>query len=78
MRTARLKVDGMTCGHCKATVEKALRNQSGVRSATVDLDRGTAEVQFEEREVVPEQLIAAVSAEGYPAAYGGANAGGAP
>jgi copper chaperone len=78
MKTTRLKVDGMSCGHCRETVEKTLRNQTGVRSATVDLDAATAEVEYEEREVAPEQLIAAVTAEGYPAAFAGDGAGGAP
>lgn len=78
MKTTRLKVSGMTCGHCVETVEKALRNQGGVRDATVHLDSGTAEVQYEEREVVPEQLIAAVEEEGYSAALAGNTAGGAP
>lgn len=78
MKTTRLKVSGMTCGHCAEAVEKALRNQSGVRTATVDLDAGTAEVQYEETAVVPEQLVAAVEEEGYTAAIGGNSAGGAP
>jgi copper chaperone CopZ len=78
MKTTRLKVSGMTCGHCAETVEKALRNQTGVRAATVNLDSGTAEVQFEERDVAPEQLVAAVQEEGYSAALAGNSAGGAP
>lgn len=78
MTTTRLKVSGMTCGHCVQSVEKALRNQSGVRSATVHLESGTAEVEYEESQVVPEQLIAAVEEEGYNAAMAGNSAGGAP
>lgn len=67
MKTTRLQVKGMTCGHCVATVEKALRNQTGVRNATVHLDNGAAEVEYEEGTVAPEQLIAAVEEEGYAA-----------
>jgi copper chaperone len=78
MKTARLKIGGMSCGHCVEAVEKALRNQSGVRRATVHLDSGAAEVEYEEREVAPEQLVAAVQAEGYDAEIGGDSAGGAP
>ena len=74
MKTVRLKVSGMTCGHCVSSVEKALRNQTGVRNATVHLDDGAADVEFEETRVAPEQLIAAVEEEGYSAAL----AGGAP
>ena len=77
MKTTRLKVGGMTCGHCAQTVEKALRNQTGVRNATVHLESGAAEVEYEERDVAPEQLIGAIEAEGYQATFDGASAGGA-
>lgn len=78
MKTTRLKIDGMTCGHCVEAVEKALSNQTGVRNATVHLESGAAEVEYEEREVSPSQLVAAVEEEGYAAAIGGDSAGGAP
>jgi copper chaperone len=77
MTTTRLNVSGMTCGHCVQAVEKALRNQDGVRNATVHLDGGAAEVEYEEARVSPEQLIAAVKEEGYHAALAGQGAGGA-
>ncbi len=78
MTSTRLKIDGMTCGHCVQAVEKALHNQPGVRSATVHLESGAAEVEYEETAVAPEQLIAAVEEEGYTAAIAGNSAGGAP
>ncbi|CAN5765869.1 hypothetical protein BH23GEM6_BH23GEM6_06200 [soil metagenome] len=71
MKTTRLQISGMTCGHCSAAVEKALLGQAGVRSATVHLEEGTAEVEYEEEKVVPEQLIASVEEEGYRAAFAG-------
>lgn len=77
METTRLRIEGMTCGHCVQTVEKALQNQRGVRSATVHLEGGAAEVQYDPGQVAPEQLLAAVEEEGYSAAIGGQSAGGA-
>jgi copper chaperone len=76
MKTTRLKVSGMTCNHCVSAVEKALRNQPGVRNASVDLGAGAAEVEYDESAVAPEQLVAAVSEEGYEAAVAGQGAGG--
>lgn len=32
-----LKIEGMTCGHCKSSVEKALLKVPGVTKAEVDL-----------------------------------------
>lgn len=37
-----LKVEGMSCGHCQAAVEKALKAVAGVTDAKVDL--GSKEV----------------------------------
>lgn len=39
-----LRVDGMSCGHCKSSVEKALQAIPGVASATVDLGKKEAVV----------------------------------
>lgn len=36
-----LKVSGMTCGHCKQSVNDALSNLEGVQSVEVNLDSGT-------------------------------------
>ena len=78
MKTARLNVTGMTCGHCKAAVENSLRSQSGVSNATVNLDAGSAEVEYDESRVVPEQLVAAVRDSGYEAQIAGSDVAGAP
>ncbi|WP_027364070.1 CopZ family metallochaperone [Desulfotruncus alcoholivorax] len=34
-----LKVEGMSCNHCKMAVEKALKAVSGVENAQVNLDK---------------------------------------
>lgn len=38
-------VKGMTCGHCKAMVEKNLAKLPGVESVTVDLASGEVKIQ---------------------------------
>ncbi len=35
--TLRLKVEGMSCGHCKMAVEKAVSGVEGVSGVDVDL-----------------------------------------
>jgi len=60
-----LQVEGMTCGHCKAAVEKALAGVDGVeRVVEVNLESGRAVV---EGSATAESLIAAVTEEGYEA-----------
>lgn len=39
-----LNIEGMTCGHCKAAVEDALKTVPGVTSVTVDLAKREAVV----------------------------------
>jgi len=38
----KIKIDGMSCQHCKMAVEKALSKVPGVTSYSVDLDKGEA------------------------------------
>lgn len=40
-----IRVDGMTCGHCKNRVEKIAREQPGITFATVDLGEGKLTVK---------------------------------
>ena len=42
-----IKIEGMMCGHCEATVKKALEALDGVVSADVSRDRGNAVVTLE-------------------------------
>lgn len=59
-----LKLDGLHCGNCVKSVEKALREVEGVQSVSVTLDPQQAVV---EGEVDPQVLIAAVDDIGFEA-----------
>jgi Cu+-exporting ATPase len=67
MAALRLKVQGMHCDHCKVKVERALQQLPGVYGASVDLEGGAAEVDFDPAAARPEALVAAVKAAGYQA-----------
>lgn len=41
-----IKIEGMMCGHCEATVKKTLEAVSGVESAEVSHEKGTAVVEL--------------------------------
>ncbi|MDD4169771.1 MAG: cation transporter [Desulfotomaculaceae bacterium] len=60
-----LKVVGMSCSHCQAAVEKALKDTSGVREAAVDLGAGVVTVQYEPGRVARDSLIRAIADAGY-------------
>ena len=57
-------VEGMHCGHCVATVDKALRAVPGVHVLAVEI--GRVEVELEQPEAAGD-VAAALVALGYPA-----------
>jgi copper chaperone CopZ len=60
-QTISLRISGMSCGHCEKSVHTALTALAGVSTAGVDHKAGTATVVFDDTQVTPEQLIAAVN-----------------
>ena len=54
-----IKIEGMMCGHCEASVKKALEALDGVVSADVSHDKGTAVVSLE-KDVSDDVLTKAV------------------
>ena len=71
MANIKLRITGMTCGHCQAKVEKALKGVVGVYTAVIDLPDGEAEVDFDDDSVTTDQLVAAVAKAGYSAKLAG-------
>jgi copper chaperone len=65
MATVTLKVEGMSCNHCKEAVEGALKKLPGVKNAVVDLGAKTATVTYEEEAVSVDQMKEAVEDQGY-------------
>lgn len=64
-QTVNLPVRGMTCGGCARTVEKKLLATSGVSKVTVDLEGGSAAVEYDAATVQPDTLANAVRQLGY-------------
>lgn len=67
MATTTLKVSGMTCGHCVRTVTEALEGVDGVKDAQVDLQTGSARIDYDEAQTNPDALASVVIDEGYTA-----------
>ncbi len=60
-----IKVEGMTCNHCKMSVEKAAMNLESVKEAVVDLDKKELAITFSEGGSDVEEIRAAVTEAGY-------------
>lgn len=67
METVTLKISGMACGGCAASVKAALEAVKGVLSAEVSLETARAVVAFDPGLVAGETLCAAIAAAGYHA-----------
>lgn len=65
--TIVIKIEGMTCGGCRAAVEGALKRAPGVISAAVSLEKGEAAVDFDEKKTALAELRAAVEKAGFRA-----------
>ncbi|MCK2158296.1 cation transporter [Exiguobacterium sp. 17-1] len=63
MKETTLTVVGMTCNHCKASVESALNELNGVTNATVSLAENNVTVTHED--VATERLVEAIEEIGY-------------
>ncbi len=60
-----LTVEGMTCNHCKAAVEKAVRALPGVMAAEVDLAAKTLKADFDPTKSSLDDVKKAVDEAGY-------------
>jgi copper chaperone len=65
MKEDLLKVEGMSCDHCKMTVENAVGALSGVERAEVDLKAKTLTVSYDESAVDMDRIRSAVKGKGY-------------
>lgn len=64
MREIVIKVNGMSCNHCKNSVEKALKAVTGVKNAVVNLAEKNVSVTMEQS-VNIDNLYQAIEDAGY-------------
>ena len=65
MTEKTFRVEGMSCGHCKAAVEGELGKLPGVERSNADLEKGTVEVSYDESRVGTDELEGAIEEAGY-------------
>ncbi|NMM51144.1 copper ion binding protein [Paenibacillus aquistagni] len=66
MVTVTWKVEGMSCGHCKQSVEKAV-DELGVKGE-VSLENKTVTLTYDESKVMTEAIKEAIEDQGYDVA----------
>ncbi len=60
-----LKVNGMTCNHCKMNVERAALGLDFVKKASVNLKKGELSLVMEEIEGAVNKVKSAIQEAGY-------------
>jgi copper chaperone CopZ len=67
LQTAELKIAGMSCEVCAATIQRKLLETPGVVKAEVRYPTGSATVQFDPSQIDTGMLIGIVDGSGYNA-----------
>lgn len=65
MKELEIKVNGMSCNHCKTAVESELKEVKGVINAVVDLAAKNVTVSIEDENTPIESLYEAIEEAGY-------------
>ena len=65
MPKKEIQVSGMTCNHCKAAVEKALKTLDGVNEVDVQIETGKVTVDYDEGAAAENELLEAIKNAGY-------------
>ena len=60
-----IQVEGMTCGHCKSSVEGALKKLNGVTKAEANIETGEVNVTFDDKKVKLAEMKEAIEDQGY-------------
>jgi copper chaperone len=62
-----LKIDGMHCGACVRRVTLALQKVEGVEAGAVDVEVGSASVNYDEAKTTEQEIVDAVDRIGFTA-----------
>jgi copper chaperone CopZ len=67
MTKQKFQIQGMSCVGCAMTIDDAVENLPGVRSASTNYARQVAEVEYDEKKVNEAQIVKAIETAGYKA-----------
>jgi copper chaperone len=67
-KTVTIKVDGMKCEKCSASVTKALKATEGVEDAQVSSAKGEAVIKYDDQKLNETKLREVINSTGFKAA----------
>ena len=66
-KTVTIKVEGMKCDKCSASVTKALKATEGVEDAQVSSDKGEAVIKYDDQKLDETKLREVINSTGFKA-----------
>lgn len=61
----KFTINGMSCNHCVATVEKAVNELPGIQKVKVNLKKNEGVVKFDESQINAQKIAEKVTAAGF-------------
>src|SRR6185503_338751 len=66
-KTVTIKVEGMKCSKCSASVSKALKATEGVQEAQVSSENGEAVIKYDDQKLSEAKLREVINSTGFKA-----------
>ena len=66
-KTVTIRVEGMKCSKCSASVTKALKATEGVQDAQVNSDKGEAVIKYDDAKLTETKLREVINGTGFKA-----------
>ena len=65
MKQITLLVPGISCGHCKSSIEGAVASMDGVARVEVSISKRTVDVEYDPAKVDLAAIISAIDDQGF-------------
>ena len=66
-KTVTIKVEGMKCSKCSASVSKVLKATEGVEDVNVSSDKGEAVIKYDDQKLTETKLREVINSTGFKA-----------
>ena len=66
-KTVTIKVEGMKCGKCSASVSKVLKATEGVEDVQVSSEKGEAVIKYDDQKLTEAKLREVINSTGFKA-----------
>ena len=65
MESVKLRVDGMSCGHCEIAIQNAVHKLPGIKKVKASKRKKDVDVQYDDTLLSLNQIVCAINYTGY-------------